>query len=44
LEARLHQSYPDWEVEAGRDFVDRNQIVQPYRAGLIPFWPERATP
>lgn len=29
--------YPDWEVEEGRDFVDRDEVVRLFRNGVIPF-------
>lgn len=29
--------FPDWEVEHGRDFVERDDILGFFRAGMIPF-------
>ncbi|TNC98618.1 MAG: Uncharacterized protein FD119_89 [Stygiobacter sp.] len=34
---RLPLSYPDWEVEEGRDFVNRDEVVRLFRNGVIPF-------
>ncbi len=34
---RLPLSYPDWEIEKGRDFVDREEVVRLFRNGVIPF-------
>lgn len=33
----LLDEYPDWSVETGRDFVDRDEVIALYRAGVIPF-------
>lgn len=33
----LLDEYPDWSVEPKRDFVDRNEVIALYRAGVIPF-------
>lgn len=33
----LPLSYPDWEYEEGRDFVDREEVVRLFLSGVIPF-------
>jgi len=33
----LLDEYPDWSVETNRDFVDRDEVIACYRAGVIPF-------
>ncbi|HEX7711878.1 MAG TPA: hypothetical protein VF418_13175 [Sphingomonadaceae bacterium] len=33
----LLDEYPDWSVETNRDFVDRDEVIALYRAGVIPF-------
>ena len=33
----LLDEYPDWSVETKRDFVDRDEVIALYRAGVIPF-------
>ncbi|MFC5374787.1 hypothetical protein ACFPIF_19690 [Brevundimonas faecalis] len=30
-------AFPDWEIERGRDFVDRARVIEAHQAGLIPF-------
>jgi len=37
LHHALFFSFPDWAIERGRDFVDRDEVVALYRAGVIPF-------
>jgi hypothetical protein len=37
LASPFHMSYPDWEVESGREFVKREPIIRAYREGIIPF-------
>lgn len=37
LHHSLFFSFRDWKIEHGRDFVDRNEVVSLYRAGVIPF-------
>jgi len=37
---RAHQlflSFPEWSIEQGRDFVDRDAVIAAWRAGIIPF-------
>ncbi|MCI9868660.1 hypothetical protein RHIZ_22125 [Rhizobium skierniewicense] len=29
--------FPDWEVEHGREFVERDDVLGSFRAGVIPF-------
>jgi hypothetical protein len=29
--------FPDWEVEYGREFVERDDVLGSFRAGVIPF-------
>lgn len=33
----LLDEYPDWSVETKRDFVDRDEVIALYQAGVIPF-------
>lgn len=33
----LHHEYADWTLEHRREFVERDEIVALYRAGVIPF-------
>ena len=33
----LLDEYPDWSVEIKRDFVDRDDVIALYQAGVIPF-------
>lgn len=33
----MHHTYDDWTVEDGRDFVERDEVVARYKAGVIPF-------
>jgi hypothetical protein len=33
----LLDEYPDCSIETGRDFVDRDEVIALYRAGVIPF-------
>lgn len=33
----LLDEYPDWSVETNRDFVDCDEVIALYRAGVIPF-------
>jgi hypothetical protein len=33
----LFFSFAEWEVEHGRDFVERDAVIALYRAGAIPF-------
>ncbi|ESQ87813.1 hypothetical protein [Asticcacaulis benevestitus] len=33
----LFFKFPDWEIEKGRDFVERDQVIEAYRHGVIPF-------
>lgn len=30
-------TYPQWEIEGGRDFVEGGDVVALHRAGVIPF-------
>ncbi|APR53174.1 hypothetical protein CA223_04395 [Sphingomonas koreensis] len=34
---QLFLSYPEWGIERGRDFVERDAVLELYRAGVIPF-------
>lgn len=33
----LLDEYPDWSVDTDRDFVNRDEVIALYRAGVIPF-------
>ncbi|MGE4410874.1 MAG: hypothetical protein AB7D33_09925 [Sphingobium sp.] len=33
----LFHSFPDWNIENRRDFVDRSEVVAAFRNGVIPF-------
>ncbi len=33
----MHHAYDEWSVEHRREFVDRDEVVELYRAGVIPF-------
>lgn len=33
----MHHSYDEWKVEHRREFVERDEVVGLYRAGVIPF-------
>jgi hypothetical protein len=37
LAHRFFFTFPEWAVEHGRDFVDRDEVVALYRQGAIPF-------